>query len=364
MRVEAFLRREGFTLDARFEAPARGVVALFGRSGCGKTTLVNVMAGLVRPERGCVEIGGQSWLDTSKGIDLPSALRGAGYVFQDSRLFPHLDVRQNLQYGTKRTRGRSHGIAFDDIVGVLALEPLLSRKPASLSGGERRRVALGRALLAQPELLLMDEPFAGLDLPRRTEFVAFVDALRARLALPIVLVTHDFEDVLHLATHLVVMAGGRVEAQGAVTDLGLHPALNAILGPAASGAVIDSLVTDIDAATGLARVAMGSAGHLKLRLRAAAIGAPVRLQLLARDLILAREPPRGLSVRNSLQGIVTRIEEGDEDAIDVHVDLGGSGVMARITREALQDLGLVQGGRIHVLVKAVSVRGHVQSASA
>lgn len=362
MHVEAVLRRGDFCLDARFEAPDRGVVALFGRSGCGKSTLVNVIAGLVRPERGRVEIARRCWLDTSKGIDLPTANRGAGYVFQDSRLFPHLDVRRNLQYGLSRSRGRSHGIAFDDIVGVLALEPLLARKPASLSGGERRRVALGRALLAQPDLLLMDEPFSGLDLPRRAEFVTYVEALRERLALPIVLVTHDFDDVLHLATHLVVMNAGRVDAQGAVTDLGLHPALLSILGGAASGAVIDSIVSGVDAGTGLVRVTVGRAGQLKLRLASVSAGARVRLQLLARDLILAHEPPRGLSVRNSLQGVVSRLDEAGDDAVDVHVDLGGPVVMARITREAVTELQLEPGRSVHVLVKAVSVRGHVLSA--
>lgn len=362
MRVEAALRRGEFSLEARFEAPERGVVALFGRSGCGKTTLVNVIAGLVKPDHGRVEVGGRTWLDTTRGTDVPTSHRGAGYVFQESRLFPHLDVRRNLRYGMQRSHGRSHGITFDDIVDLLGVGPLLTRTPGSLSGGERRRVALGRALLAQPDLLLLDEPFAGLDRPRRAEFIAFIEALRGRLALPIVLVTHDFEDVLHLATHLVVMEDGRVAAQGPVAELGLHPALTSILGSAGSGAILDALVTGVDAASGLARVDLGRAGQLKVRQPGALPGTPMRLQLLARDVILARDPPVGLSVRNALMGIVSRIDAGEDDTIDVQVDIGGPIVMAHITREALHELGLAPGRSVHVLVKAVSIRGHVLSA--
>ncbi|MBV6417847.1 MAG: Vitamin B12 import ATP-binding protein BtuD [Steroidobacteraceae bacterium] len=356
IRVDVALRRGDFTLDARFEAPEAGVVALFGRSGCGKTTLVNLIAGLLRPDRGRLDIGGETLLDTAAGRDFAPEDRHVGYVFQDARLFPHLTVAANLDFGLKRSRGRQRVIEYDEVVTLLALAPLLHRRPHSLSGGERQRVGLGRALLAQPRLLLLDEPLASLDAARREEVLPYLEALRLRLSLPMIYVSHAFDEVLRLATHLVVLETGRVVAQGPLTEVSLDPTLTAIVGPAAVGAVLDAEVLERDAASGLTRVRVGRSGELKLRAPDAVPGAHVRVQVLARDVILSDRAPAGLSVRNALRGRVVSIDPQGDEACRTLVDLGGARIVAHVTRDAVAALALRPGGEVWALVKTVSLR--------
>jgi len=358
IRVAASLRRGGFQLEAGFEAPEAGVVALFGRSGCGKTTLVNIIGGLLAPDSGRIEVGGEVLLDTATGRNVASEDRGVGYVFQDARLFPHLSVADNLDYGLRRTRGRSRGIARDDVIALLALRELLARRPHTLSGGERQRVALGRALLAQPRLLLLDEPLASLDAARREEVLPYLEALRTRLALPMIYVSHAFDEVLRLATHLVVLEAGRVVAEGPLAEVSLDPALTAIVGPAAVGAVLDGRVIEVDAAHGLARVAIGDHGELRVAAAGTAPGMALRLQVLARDVILSDRPPEGLSVRNALRGRVSTIDRESDDTRRVRVDLAGAGIVAYVTADAIEALRLAPGSDAWVLVKAVSLRSH------
>ena len=352
--VRLHQQRGSFTLDAAFRAPTPGVVALFGRSGCGKTTLVNLIAGLLDAQDGHIRIGSEAWLDTAQGIDVAAERRRAGYVFQDSRLFPHYSVRGNLQYGARRTRGAPTVISFDEVVALLGLAPLLERRPGSLSGGEKQRVALGRALLAQPRLLLLDEPLSSLDAPRREEVLPCLERLRDHGRIPMVLVSHQFEEVLRLATHVVVMNAGRVVAEGSVTAVSLTPALRSIVGSEAIGAVVDGIVQRIDG--GLADVAIG-AGLLRVHCAHAVPGMAMRVQLFARDIILATQDPTGLSVRNRLRGTIRTIaDDTGYDLIDV--DVGGASVLARVTRDATRELALAPGRPVWVLVKAVSTRGH------
>jgi len=358
IRLEAGLRRGAFRLDVAFEAPEAGVVALFGRSGCGKTTLVNIIGGLLTPDTGRIDIGGEVLLDTATGRNVAAENRGVGYVFQDARLFPHLTVAGNLDYGLRRTRERTRGIERGEVIALLALGDLLPRRPHTLSGGERQRVALGRALLAQPRLLLLDEPLASLDAARREEVLPYLEALRARLSLPMIYVSHAFDEVLRLATHLVVLDAGRVVAQGPLADVSLDPALTAIVGPAAAGAVLDGRVVDVDAARGLARVAIGDHGELQVGAAGTAPGMALRVQVLARDVILSDRPPEGLSVRNALRGRVTTISAQDDDTRRVLVDLGCASIVAYVTRDAVDALGLATGSIVWALVKSVSLRSH------
>jgi molybdate transport system ATP-binding protein len=278
-------------------------------------------------------------------------------VFQDPRLFPHLPVGANLRYGERRRRHAPSVIAFDEVVALLALARLLERKPWQLSGGERQRVALGRALLSQPRLLLLDEPLASLDVARREEVLPYLVALRDRLSIPMVYVSHQFEEVLRLATHLVLLEGGRVLTEGAVEEISLYPELQSIIGPDLMGAVVEGLVTRVNPDTGSAELAVG-AGALQVSLRDVAPGARVRLQLLARDVILATQPVQGLSVRNALASTVIAISDDDFGAALVRVDVGGAIVLARITQDARRALRLRPGDAVWTLVKAVSTRGH------
>ena len=355
LEVAVRKRRNGFELDAVFEIPGPGVVALFGRSGCGKTTLVDVLAGLLEPDAGTIRLSETTLVDTARRISLPAERRRIGYVFQDARLFPHLKVQGNLRYGLRRAETSTVGIAFDEVVALLGLEALLGRRPNQLSGGERQRVAIGRALLAQPRLLLLDEPLASLDAARRDEVLPYLERLHDSFAVPIVYVSHQFDEVLRLATHVVLMEQGKVLACGELAAVSLDPALRSIVGPDAIGAVLDGEIVGHEEASGLALLRLGSS-----TLRIAADFAPqsrVRVRLLARDLILAVEEPRGLSVRNALPATVLSVETDDRHADLVHLDIGGPRVVARVTRAATRELGLKPGHPVRVLVKSVSIRG-------
>ncbi|HEX4619885.1 MAG TPA: molybdenum ABC transporter ATP-binding protein [Steroidobacteraceae bacterium] len=357
LRVSLLKRRKDFTLTASFAAPTPGVIALFGRSGSGKTTLVDMIAGLLPPDEGQVELTGSVLTDTRRGIAVAAERRRIGYVFQEARLFPHFTAGGNLRYGEKRARAAAHYIRFEEVVDLLGLAALLHRRPHELSGGERQRVALGRALLSQPQLLLLDEPLASLDVARREEVLPYLETLRDWLSIPMVYVSHQFEEVLRLATYIVLLEDGHVLAAGQVGEISLRPELRSILAPDLVGAVLDGLVTAVDAAGGTVELAVGS-GKLQVSLRDVPAGARVRVQLLARDIILATQPIQGLSVRNALLGTVTEITVDEGASVLVKVDVGGPVLLARITEGARQALKLAPGDAVWALVKAVSTRGH------
>lgn len=359
LQVALRKQRGGFVLDAAFTAPAPAVVALFGPSGCGKTTLVNIVAGLLAPDAGRIEIDGEVLCDTAAGFSVPAERRRIGYVFQDARLFPHLNVRGNLEYGFSRNRGSTGRMAIDDIIGLLGLAPLLARRAHMLSGGEKQRVAIGRALLAQPRLLLFDEPLASLDAPRREEVLPYLERARDRFAIPMIYVSHQFEEVLRVATHVVALDGGRVTTEGTLTEVALDPALQRLVGAEAIGAVIDGEVLGADEPRGLAQVRVGS-GRISMPGLPLAAGARVRVQVLARDVILATRAPDGLSVRNVLAGRIARITAEGEHTDLVEVDAGGASLLARVTRSATRQLALTPGAPIWALVKAVSIRGYAR----
>jgi molybdate transport system ATP-binding protein len=354
LSADVQLARGSFALDAKFETPTPGVTALFGRSGCGKSTLVNALAGLLPSARGRIVLEGETWLDSMRGIRVPAERRRIGYVFQDARLFPHYSVRGNLLYGAPRPAPAGE---IDNVVELLGLAPLLGRRPGSLSGGERSRVALGRALLSKPRLLLLDEPLASLDASRRDEVLPYLSRLRDAFAIPMVFVSHQFEEVLRLATQLVVLQDGRVVASGSIGAVSLEPALRSIVGSDAVGAVLEGIVTSIDTQEQLANVRIGQ-HELRVAGRDLRPGQRLRLQLLARDLILAVEEPRGLSVRNHLQGVVRSVLP-DDGAWLIEVDIGGATLLARVTAPAVRELHIAAGMRIWVLVKAVSVSQHL-----
>jgi molybdate transport system ATP-binding protein len=260
----------------------------------------------------------------------------------------------NLRYAQKRAAAAPF-ITLDRVAELLNLGPLMDRRTHALSGGERQRVAIGRALLSQPSLLLLDEPLASLDASRREEVLPYLETLRDQLAIPMVYVSHDFDEVLRVATHLVLMESGTTIAQGNLGEMSLNPAVRAIIGPDAVGAIVDGTVLGIEASSGLTRVRVGH-GELKIHCGGAASGSKIRVQLLARDLIVATHPAEQLSVRNSLAGAVTSISDDIDDWDLVAIDIGGTVIMARITKAATRDLRLVTGMRVWALVKTASLR--------
>jgi len=355
-------RRGSFALDASFDLPTPGVVALFGRSGCGKSTLVNVIAGLLDADAGRVALDEIVLLDTERRICVPPERRRIGYVFQDARLFPHLSVAANLAYGKRRAPAQRY-VNVDAIAGLLDLGPLMERRTHQLSGGERQRVAIGRALLSQPTLLLLDEPLASLDAARRDEVLPYLENLRDQLAVPMVYVSHNFDEVLRLASYVVLMESGKTVAQGGVGDMSLHPGVRSIVGADAVGAIVDGTVMGIDPESGLMSVKLGH-GDLKVEPVTAAVGARLRVQLLARDLIVATQAPVHLSVRNSLAGVIAAVTGDDAQSDLVSIDIGGALIMARVTKAATRELKLIAGLSVWALVKAVSLRSHAHGAPA
>jgi molybdate transport system ATP-binding protein len=363
LRVQLFKRRGEFTLDVDFSAPVPGITALFGRSGCGKSTIISLIAGLMKPDQGRVQIGDDLLLDTQQHLEVDARHRRIGVVFQDARLFPHLSVLDNLQYGARRLpRGAATPIRFDDVLSMLGLSALTSRRPHELSGGEKQRVALGRALLAQPRLLLLDEPLASLDQARREEVLPYFEKLRDALSIPIVYVSHQFDEVLRVATRVVLLNSGRLLAEGELAAVSRHPALREIVGPDAVGAIVQGVVERTDDA-GLTKVRVGAAEFVVDE--PALAGQRIQIQVLARDVIIAAARPVGLSVRNTVAARVVAVNADIGRAVLVELDIGGSAtLLARITARASQELELVPDKQVWALIKAVSLRGHVFSAPA
>ena len=358
LSVRARLRRGEFALDVAFETPTPGVTALFGRSGCGKSTLVHAIAGLVTPESGRIALGGDVFFDSGR-VNVRAERRRIGCVFQDARLFPHLSVLGNLRYGARRAPRDSHRIGLDGVVDLLGLRELLERRPAGLSGGERHRVAIGRALLSQPRLLLLDEPLAAQDLARRAELLPYLDRLRRELHVPIVYVSHQFDEVAQLATWVVVLENGAVAAQGATEELSRAPALRAIVGPEAVGAIVDGVVLG-EAGPGRARVRVGS-GSIGVPLAAARPGERVRVHLLARDVWLSADaPPAGLAA-DALPGKIQAAEREASQSWIVEVDVGGVVLLARVGAEAAAELA--PGRAVFALVNAAWSRAWPLGAS-
>lgn len=362
LRVDVSKRRGDFSLEARFTASSPGVTALFGRSGCGKSTLISLIAGLLHPDTGRITLGDDVLVDSEKNIDLDARHRRVGVVFQDARLFPHLDVQANLLYGARRVpRGSPTPFGRDEIIGLLGLESLLTRRPHELSGGEKQRVSMGRALLSQPRLLLLDEPLASLDLARREEVLPYLEKLRDQFSIPIVYVSHQFEEVLRLATRVVLLDAGRVVAEGDVATLSRDARLRAIVGADAVGAVLSGEILRLDG-SGLAVLRVGDT-ELAVETAAATPGQRMQIQVLARDVIIATEAPRGLSVRNAVPARVLSVTPDSGRAVLVELDIGhGATLLARITERACDELAIKTDKPVWALVKAVSLRGHVFSA--
>ncbi len=338
--------RDGFRLTARFVSQP-GLTALFGRSGSGKTTLVDIVGGLIRPDRGKVIVDGQVLVDTARGVFVPRHKRRLGYVFQDSRLFPHLSVRQNLLYGGWFNRSADGATStLESVVALLDIGRLLHRRPESLSGGEKQRVAIGRALLARPRLLLMDEPLASLDEARRAEILPYIERLRDEAGLPILYVSHSVAEVARLATTVVILSEGKVTAVGPVLDI--LPLADAGDG----GAVLDAVVVAQDATFGLSRL-KSVAGELQVPMLAARLGTHVRAYIRARDVMLSLQPPQDISALNVLAGRIAEIAPHGAQA-DIRLDCNGANLMARLTAKSVQRLALTPGRPVYAVIKSVS----------
>lgn len=344
----------GFSLDVAFAGPAVGVTALFGPSGSGKSSVLATVAGLLRPREGLVRLSGTPpFLDTDRGVFVPPERRRCAVVFQDARLFPHLSVEANLRYGLRRAPPGAEGPRFEDVVDLLGIGHLLRRRPLlGLSGGERQRVALGRALLSRPRLLLMDEPLAALDAPRRAEVLGLIERVRDAARLPVLYVTHALDEVDRLADTLVLLEAGRVLAAGPAEELFARTDLPPLAGRRDAGVLLSCVVEEHDEGRGLSRLGFAG-GALLVPLRPEPVGARFRLRLRARDVAIATELPRGLSAHNALPATVAAVEPAAPHEAFVRLSIGPSALLARVTRDAVQRLGLAPGDQVWALVKSI-----------
>lgn len=354
LEVTVTARLGSFAIDARLQAGG-GITMLFGRSGSGKTTLMHMLAGLLRPESGAIRFGDRIVFDSAAGIDLPPDARAIGYVFQDARLFPHLSVLGNLRYGLKRARRNGASHSCDDIIDLLELAPLLERKPATLSGGEAQRVAIGRALLRQPDVLLMDEPLSSLDIESREQLIEFIALIGRDVAKPVVYVSHSIEEVVRLGDNMALMSAGRIVEQGTVGDIMSRVDLGPLTGRHESGAVIDGVVEAHDAAYGLSAVRFAGKQRLyvpELKLKP---GERIRVRIRSRDVALSSERHADSSYLNVLPATVTEIASPDGDPqIDVRLDAGVP-ILARITRKSRDAMKLEPGKQVFALIKSVAI---------
>lgn len=342
-----------FELDADFEAP-NGITALFGRSGAGKTSIINAIAGLLKPDRGRIVIDSKVLHDTDRGIHLPVWRRRVGYVFQDARLFPHLTVRRNLTFGSWFAGGYGDGDEFDRIAGLLGLESLLDRRPANLSGGERQRVAIGRALLSRPRLLLMDEPLASLDDERKEEILPYLETLREDTQIPIIYVSHSIAEVARLATTVVAMRAGKAIRAGPAAEIFSDPHAVPLLGVRSAGALVPAEIVCHDPEDGLTELAI-SGGRLLVPLVEAPPGTQIRLRVEAQDIILSRAHPDRISTLNVLPAVVTAIHLGEGPGAAVGIRIGADHLLARITRRSVRKLGLAPGENCFAIMKSTAI---------
>ena len=348
----AFAGRVGaFRLEAAFSVPGRGVTALFGPSGCGKTTVLRAIAGLQRIETGRCVVGGTVWQDGA--TFLPAHRRPIGYVFQEASLFAHLSVRRNLLFGAPKRGG---AIAFDDVVALLGLAPMLGRSPQHLSGGERQRVAIGRALLSQPELLLMDEPLSALDRATRDEVLPFLQRLPLSLSLPVLYVSHDMAEIEQLADHLVLMRAGRVLASGALAALQSDAGLPLALSREATVS-LDGTVGGYDPEYGLLTLQVPG-GSFAVPSAPAAPGTRRRLRIAARDVSLSTAPAAS-TILNVVPARIVALSPAGVHEVVVTLGLGAEGggarLLARVTRQSCDRLGLAAGLPVQAQIKSVAL---------
>ncbi len=355
LEIDIAHRLAQFELDVHFRS-GRGLTALFGRSGAGKTSIVNAIAGLIRPERGRIVVDGSVLLDTEHGICVPAHRRRVGYIFQEGRLFPHLTVRQNLSFGRwfAPSRERPGAAGFADVVDLLGIAGLLDRRPGRLSGGEKQRVAIGRALLASPRLLLMDEPLASLDARRKDEILPYLERLRDRSGVPIVYVSHSVAEVTRLATTIVLISDGKVHAVGPVQEVMGRAELYPLAGRFEAGAVLAARVAAHDARWKLTELA-GGFGKLVVPHLEAPVGTALQVRIRARDVILAVAAPSGISALNVLAARVEQLVPIEEGALEVQLRLGDERLLARVTRRSGEALGLAPGREVFAVIKTIAV---------
>jgi molybdate transport system ATP-binding protein len=348
-------QRTPIPLDLEFNCDPGDVLAIFGPSGSGKSTILRSIAGLYRPEHVSVRAGSETWSDTASKTFIPPHRRAVGIVFQEYALFPHLTALGNVMTALGHRPSAERRPRAEELLRLVHLSDHRDRRPQQLSGGERQRVALARALAREPAVLLLDEPFAAVDRTVRRRLQDEIDELRRTLDIPLVLVTHDFDDVIRLATRLLILEKGKAIASGALTDLTSRPDLPWLREAVGLGSVFEARVGKRDSRRGLLELTFDG-GALLAADRALEAGAAVRVRIAARDVILATSEPPGLSLHNALPATVSAVApEAASDHVVVQLVVGSVLLLAEVTRDAVTRLGIAVGTRVYALIKSVSI---------
>ncbi|UZD91543.1 molybdenum ABC transporter ATP-binding protein [Cognatishimia activa] len=342
-----------FALEVDFQAP-RGVTAIFGASGSGKTTIINAIAGLHRPDRGQISFDDDVFFSSDKEVDLPVSKRRLGYVFQDHRLFPHMTVVANLKFARRaRKLGRQDG-QFDRIIDLLGLSNVLERYPVDLSGGEKQRVAIGRALLSDPKVLLLDEPLASLDQTRRLEILPYLERLRDTTQLPILYVSHSVSEVARLANHVVLLDRGQQGKTGTVSEVFSDPQSAQYVAQSDLGAVLFARFVKVHD-DGVSELMTSGGGRLFVNQQLPKSDHKVRVRIKAQDVMLSLSQPEGISALNSLQGHISDIQSSATGGVLVQIECGEDFILSRITERSRRQLCLEVGQEIFAILKTVSM---------
>ena len=350
------LTRSNFCLHARLDIPAQGITAVFGRSGSGKTTLLRCLAGLERNATGLISVNDRVWQESSTGIFIPVHQRAVGMVFQQPCLFPHMTVRANLNYGLARTPLSQRHMPWDQVIEILGIGALLERYPQHLSLGEQQRVSIGRAVLSNPCLLLMDEPLASLDAPRKDEILPFIKRLNREMNIPVVYVSHSVQEIVQLADTLVLMHEGHATVAGPIHEIFSRLGLHEYLGEA-TGAIIDAHVIAHEAEFDLTCLEFHGR-RLYMPRQSLNVGDAVRVHILSRNVSLSLVPPQApTSVLNIIEARVIEIGAAvpGKPAVEVKLDVGCP-ILATITRKSLHALALSPGQRVYASIKAASLQ--------
>jgi molybdate transport system ATP-binding protein len=339
-------------LDLYIHSDAR-VLALFGSSGAGKTSLIKALEGSFAPQLAVLKVAGDTLVDTTQSICVPKHRRRLGVIYQDARLFPHMTVTHNLCYAQKFGRAKIVNGALEEVIELLGLERILHQRPATLSGGEAQRVAIGRALLSQPRALLLDEPLAAIDQARREEIIPYLLRLKRELSLPMILVSHDLNDVVRLADDVVLIDEGRVLDQGRLDQVLANPGLSQFFGPTQTGAVINGHVV-AHHPDGITEINT-SAGSALLTQIDTKVGSDVRIRVLAKDVVISREKPNGLSALNIWYGSIVSITTSGGRGVVVDLKCGSEHVLAFVTNRSSQALALEAGATCWLVIKSLSL---------
>ena len=342
-------------IRAKFETPAGNITVLFGVSGAGKSTIINMVAGLLKPDSGIIQSSKEIFFDSANRVNLPPEKRGIGYVFQDNRLFPHLNVQKNLRYGKNLTIEQNRYLNEQEIIELLDLGDFLKRRPYNLSGGEKKRVALGRALLNSPSILLMDEPMAGLDDKRKMEVLPFIEKINQRFKIPIIYVSHDLDEVIRLADEVGLVKDGEITGLGAVEQMTSYTQFREIVGGTNAVTILQGKVVRLTGNSGLTGIET-PAGIFRIPQKDLGEGTKLRLRLNATDISIATEKPQYLSILNVIPGTIKEIQQVGPATVSVAIEATpDTTISAQITQHACQALSLTKGKTIFALVKSVAI---------